>query len=118
MHIIIDGQITKHLDDPKAIESFIRHTASSCGMQILSGPHTAEVTDHGFEDGWSSVAIIKQSTITVHIFSLAQYIYIDVFTCGPKPDIDKIVDLARSMFDLRKHQIIALPRGDQHRGII
>ena len=90
MHIIIDGQITKHLDDPKAIESFIRHTASSCGMQILSGPHTAEVTDHGFEDGWSSVAIIKQSTITVHIFSLAQYIYIDVFTCGPKPDIDKI----------------------------
>jgi len=116
MHLMIDGYITKHLDDRKALEAFVKYIASICNMQILSGPHTVEVTDENYEDGWSSVAVSKQSTIAVHMFSLARYIYIDVFTCGQRPDIEKIVLMARGIFGLYNEQVIALPRGHQHRG--
>lgn len=77
-HIIFDAYNCDFLPGSE-LERIIRDLARLCGMRLLLGPIVVEgVPDN---PGYTAFAVIDFSHISIHTFSDAREVCVDVFSC-------------------------------------
>lgn len=82
-HIILDAFNcdNSYLNDTSKIDAIIRKTAELCGMKILHGPVVLEGVPEN--PGVTGFAVIDFSHISIHTFTKAQEVCVDIFSCKP-----------------------------------
>lgn len=90
------------VNDKAALEQFLHTLAKSIDMTILAGPILAEGIPEN--PGFSALAIIDYSHISVHTFTKYDEALIDVFSCKPY-DRNVVRDLCQSIFATPESQI-------------
>ncbi|MGH1412784.1 MAG: adenosylmethionine decarboxylase [Pelagimonas sp.] len=105
-HILVDFWGADHLHDPRPAADVLRRAAQSAGATVL------EVNLHDFGDraGFTGVALLAESHISIHTWPEHGYAAIDIFMCG---DCDPLLSLAplRAYFQPESEQIKQLKRG-------
>lgn len=98
-HIIIDAYNCQpnHLSDKGKIDKAIRDITKLCGMGLLHGPVVLEGVPQN--PGVTGFAIIDFSHISIHTFTNAKEICVDIFSCKPF-DYEKVKNYVQKAFAL------------------
>lgn len=88
------------LDDVKALEHLLVKAAQAAQATVIES-----VFHHFSPYGVSGVVVIAESHLTIHTWPEYGYAAIDIFTCGPKMDLDAAVAVIRSGLKGRTFQI-------------
>ena len=91
-HLIVRAEIESGPKTAEDVVSWFKALAEKIDMEILSGPHVEYVNDVG-NKGFTSVAIIKTSHISMHIWDEQSpaLVQLDVYSCknfNPKDVFD------------------------------
>lgn len=78
-HIIDLEECNGKIADREAVAAFVTMVAEAVNMHILQGPVVAEGIEQN--PGFSAIAIIDYSHISVHTFTAYNEVLIDVFSC-------------------------------------
>lgn len=79
------------INNEEYISSLIIDLSSLINMNIISGPHILSYGDPSSKDhGVTGFAIIAESHISVHTFTLGRCAYFDIFSCKGF-DIEKAI---------------------------
>jgi S-adenosylmethionine decarboxylase proenzyme len=79
------------LDDVKALEQLLLQAARAAKATVIQSVF------HRFSPyGVSGVVVIAESHLTIHTWPEYGYAAIDIFTCGPKMDLDAAVEVIRA----------------------
>ncbi len=88
------------LNDAHALEQLLLHAARAAHATVV------ESVFHRFSPyGVSGVVMIAESHLTIHTWPEYGYAAIDIFTCGPKMDLDAAVEVIRQGLGGRTLQI-------------
>ncbi len=101
-HHIFDFRNCQNINDPKVILKFIKELAKAINMKIIGGPIIAEGVPNN--PGWSAVAIVDFSHISVHTFTHSNEALIDVFSCR-EYNKDKALEVCQKFFATQKTEI-------------
>ncbi len=74
------------LDDVKGLENLLLAAAHAAKATVIQS-----VFHHFSPHGVSGVVVIAESHLTIHTWPEYGYAAIDIFTCGPKMDLDAAV---------------------------
>ena len=86
-HLIAEMHGARNLIDPAPSVSVLRDAAQACGATVLD----IHVHDFGDRAGFTGVALLAESHISLHSWPEHGYLAVDVFVCGgvdPRPAID------------------------------
>ncbi len=99
-HLIVRAEVNAPplFRDRQKIDDEMKSLIKAIDMNILSGPHTAW-SDKDGNEGYSSVAIIDTSSITLHSW-ISGVIQLDVYSC--KPFAIKKVFMWLAQFEIEK----------------
>lgn len=99
-HLIVRAEVNAPplFRDRQKIDDEMKSLIKAIDMNILSGPHTAW-SDKDGNEGYSSVAIIDTSSITLHSWTTG-VIQLDVYSC--KPFAIKKVFMWLAQFEIEK----------------
>ncbi|MEP5762551.1 MAG: adenosylmethionine decarboxylase [Litoreibacter sp.] len=86
-HLIADFYGARHLVDHKPAEAIFAQAAKKGGATLLG----IEMHDFGERSGFTGVAILAESHISIHTWPEHQHAAIDIFMCG---DADPRLSLA------------------------
>lgn len=119
--LIMDGYTCRpSLLEPNSLFDFIDKTVEVLDMEYLQRPLAARVPTNlekinsGEDDGgWSVVAQITTSHISVHCWPLRSAFMLDIFSCRPF-DLDKAVDIARTWLHVSRATVWKIKRIDPH----
>lgn len=103
-HIIIDAFNCNNslISDTSRVEAIIRSVASLCGMTILHGPVVlAGVPEN---PGVTGFVIIDFSHISIHTFTKAREVCIDIFSCKPF-DYEKVRNYVMEELSLSEENV-------------
>lgn len=88
------------LDDVKALEQILLQAAHAAKATVIQSVF------HRFSPyGVSGVVVIAESHLTIHTWPEYGYAAIDIFTCGPKMDLDAAVEVIRERLGGRMMQL-------------
>lgn len=88
------------LDDVKALEQILLQAAHAAKAMVIQSVF------HRFSPyGVSGVVVIAESHLTIHTWPEYGYAAIDIFTCGPKMDLDAAVAVIRERLGGRMMQL-------------
>lgn len=88
------------LDDVKALERLLLEAARAANATVLQSVF------HRFSPyGVSGVVVIAESHLTIHTWPEYGYAAIDIFTCGPKMNLDAAVAVIRERLGGRMMQL-------------
>lgn len=105
-HAICELWGAKHLDSPETTERALRDAVTAGGATLI------EVFVHQFSPhGVSGVAVIAESHVAVHTWPELGYVAADVFTCGERVHLDRIVDVLRDTFEAESCEVRHIARG-------
>ncbi len=119
-HIIIDAYNCQpsHLSDRDKVDKVIRDITKLCGMTLLHGPVVLEGVPEN--PGITGFAIIDFSHISIHTFTNAEELCIDIFSCKPF-DYEKVKDYVQKTFALDgkyiKYIEVEYPKESELQGI-
>lgn len=91
-HLIVEVfEADPHLlDDAHALEQLLLQAARAANATVIQSVF------HRFSPyGVSGVVVIAESHLTIHTWPEYGYAAIDIFTCGPKMDLDAAVEVVR-----------------------
>jgi len=77
------------------LRKFVEKVAESVGMKILEGPIVAQGVE--INPGFSALAIIDYSHISVHTFTKYQEALIDIFSCK-EYDRERVLNVCKEFF--------------------
>lgn len=88
------------LNDARALEQLLLQAAHAAHATVI------ESVFHRFSPhGVSGVVVIAESHLTIHTWPEYGYAAIDIFTCGPKMDLDAAMAVIRAGLGGRTMQI-------------
>jgi S-adenosylmethionine decarboxylase proenzyme len=76
------------LDDAHALEQLLLQAARAANATVIQS-----VFHHFSPYGVSGVVVIAESHLTIHTWPEYRYAAIDIFTCGPKMDLEAAVEV-------------------------
>jgi S-adenosylmethionine decarboxylase proenzyme len=76
------------LDDAHALEQLLLQAARAANATVIQS-----VFHHFNPYGVSGVVVIAESHLTIHTWPEYRYAAIDIFTCGPKMDLEAAVEV-------------------------
>ena len=82
----------RRLADPESIRRFVPTVVDAIGMRA-AGPLALDRFGGDDLEGWSALALIETSSITVHADEFGNRCFVDVFSCKPF-DADTAVAIA------------------------
>lgn len=95
-HNIFDLEdCNEKINDPQILRSFLEELVKEVKMSILEGPIIAQGKSEN--PGFSAVAIIDFSHVSIHTFSNSKEALIDVFSCK-EYDKEKVLKLCQKYF--------------------
>ncbi len=94
------------------LEVLLRQAAQAAGATVLS------IESFAFPPmpwvGMTSLAVLQESHISVHIWPQYGYVAIDIFTCGAHIHIEKALEVLRQFFKPMRISFVKLDRGFTH----
>ncbi len=95
-HCVIDLTMCNELiDDSEFLKKFIDALAKEIGMTIIAGPLVAKGIPEN--PGYSALAIVDFSHISIHTFTSHKEALIDIFSCKPY-DRERALSLCKETF--------------------
>ena len=101
-HLIVEAWDAdpRLLNDVQALEQLLLEAARAANATVLQSVF------HRFSPyGVSGVVVIAESHLTIHTWPEYGYAAIDIFTCGPKMDLDAAVAVIRERLGGRMMQL-------------
>ena len=86
-HLFAEFHGASNLYDPEPARAVLHEAAAACGATVL-GVH---LHDFGARAGFTGIAVLAESHISLHSWPEHGYLAIDVFVCGgadPRPAVD------------------------------
>jgi S-adenosylmethionine decarboxylase len=94
-HIFDLEDCNQKINDPKILRDFLEELVKKVKMSILEGPIIAQGKPEN--PGFSAVAIIDFSHVSIHTFANSKEVLIDVFSCK-EYDKEKVLKLCKKYF--------------------
>ena len=105
-HIIAEYFGALHLEDPVAGADALRRAAEAAGASVLA----VHAHDFGDRAGFTGVAMLAESHISVHTWPEHGYAAIDIFMCGEaRPELS--LNVLAEYFAPRSQTVKTLSRG-------
>jgi S-adenosylmethionine decarboxylase len=105
-HLIADFYGATQLFDGKKAEEVLRQAAAAAGATVL------DINLHDFGDryGFTGVALLAESHISIHTWPENEYAAIDIFMCGDA-DPNLSLGVLREYFSPQQEQVQLFHRG-------
>lgn len=101
------------LRDREHIDQIICEAIEKIGMHLIDGPHSVWYADCAEKDiGVSSVAILAESSISIHTYPMTSYLACDIFSCKPFDDL-ALIEFFKERLHISHYQVNRLMRGSQ-----
>ena len=117
-HLMIDGYggDKQRLNDESLVIQSLSELPQKMGMRILGKPQVYLAPENDMKDpgGWSGVAVIMESHISVHTFPERRFVSIDVYTCRNGLDVEFISNYFKTLFDLKDLETNFVKRGTRY----
>jgi S-adenosylmethionine decarboxylase len=121
VHLTLDGYggSPERLGDPACVRFWLEDVPVLLGMTKLAPPVLVEVDKLSDKDpgGVTGIVLIAESHISVHTFPLRGFVSADVYTCQNQLDVERLLELLRTTFeldDIEHNLIIRGTRYPQH----
>ena len=83
-HLMMDCHRCQQLDDMQAVYDVLDKLSELLGMTKIMPPYVFPYSGLVPEDaGITGVVVIAESHITIHTFTLKDFLFVDVFSCNP-----------------------------------
>ncbi|MCD6283939.1 adenosylmethionine decarboxylase [bacterium] len=105
-HIILDLWGARFTNNERKIKQVLKEAVSVAKSTLIS-IQTHKYSPHGF----SAIALVSESHISIHTWPEYKYIAIDIFTCGEKTDPYAAVNVFKNTFKPKKVEIVEIKRG-------
>lgn len=106
-HVIADFFNASQLLDEHSAARALRAAAKAAKATVLE----VKLHKFGAEDGFTGVALLAESHISIHTWPEYSYAAIDIFMCG-NADPTASLDVLRDYFQPQQTKIQSLSRGD------
>ncbi len=105
-HVISEFYDARNLYDPEPMEAVFRAAAKAAKATVL------DVNAHDFGDraGFTGVALLAESHISIHTWPEYGYAAIDIFMCGDA-EPEKSLEVLRNYFEPQRHETRLIKRG-------
>lgn len=115
VHLMLDGYEADPvlLADQTKLRELLDTIPKLLSMTTIAKPMVVEVGPLNQKDpgGLSGFVLIAESHISFHTFPKRQFITIDVYTCQPDMDIDKVTKILKESFKIGRQQVYVQKRG-------
>jgi len=110
------GGDKQRLNDESLVIQSLSELPQKMGMRILGKPQVYLAPENDMKDpgGWSGVAVIMESHISVHTFPERRFVSIDVYTCRNGLDVEFISNYFKTLFDLKDLETNFVKRGTRY----
>ncbi|MEL6258145.1 MAG: adenosylmethionine decarboxylase [Pseudomonadota bacterium] len=105
-HLIIDLHGATKLDDEQVIRQAFLDCIEACGATLLH-IHLHRFTPYA---GYSGVAVLSESHISIHTWPERDYAALDVFMCGSAEPL-KSIDILKAAFEPDRVEVQDILRG-------
>ena len=105
-HLIAEFWGASNLVDPEPARAVLREAAEACGATVLG----INLHDFGERAGFTGVAVLSESHISLHSWPEHGYMAVDVFMCG-ECDPRGAVDVLADHFQPAQTEVRVLSRG-------
>ncbi len=106
LHLIADFFDAAALYDPLPAQEVLRRAALAAKAQVLE----VKTHDFGQRAGFTGVALLAESHISVHTWPEQGYAAIDIFMCGAaSPQVS--LDVLKAYFRPKRTEVQAISRG-------
>jgi len=105
-HVIAEFYGASHLMDPDPAIDALREAAHAADATVLD----IKLHDFGETGGFTGVALLAESHISIHTWPEHGYAAIDIFMCGDA-DTAKSLDVLRRYFAPESEDVTSLKRG-------
>lgn len=113
LHLIADFYDAKALIDPVPAQGALRKAAEAAGASLLD----VNTHDFGARAGFTGVALLAESHISIHTWPEYDYAAIDIFMCGDaRPDLS--LKVLETYFAPRRTEIQRISRGTPQRSTL
>lgn len=106
-HVIAEFYGADALFDADAAGPVLRQAAEAAGAVVLD----VNMHDFGEREGFTGVALLAESHISIHTWPEHGYAAIDIFMCGDC-DTSKSLDVLRTYFAPTSENVTILKRGE------
>lgn len=106
IHLIADFFDSTALYDPTPAQDALTRAALAAKAQVLS----VETHDFGQRAGFTGVALLAESHISVHTWPEHGYAAIDIFMCGDA-EPQRSLDVLKSFFRPQRVEVQSIQRG-------
>lgn len=107
LHLIADFFGASQLLDAQPVDAILRDAAQAASATILS----VKLHDFGNRFGFTGVALLAESHISIHTWPENDYAAIDIFMCGDV-EPERSLDVLRQYFRPQREQLQLLKRGN------
>ena len=105
-HIILDLWGIKMINNEKEIEKILKKAVIATNSTLIN------MQTHRYHPyGFSAIALVAESHISIHTWPEYKYMAIDIFTCGEKTDPYAAVDVFKNAFKPKKIEVMEVKRG-------
>ena len=115
VHLMIDGYgaCRRRLADADRLRALLDSVPGQLGMTSIAAPQVVEVGPKNRKDpgGLSGFVMIAESHISFHTFPNRGFVTIDLYTCQPKLDHDRVVRLMQDEFAFSDADVFLQERG-------
>ncbi|HDD35538.1 MAG TPA: adenosylmethionine decarboxylase [Candidatus Desulfofervidus auxilii] len=110
-HLILElwGCKGEILDSESLIKEMLKKGVEVCGAKLK------EIKTHKFNpQGLSAVALLNESYLSIHSWPEVGYAAVDIYTCAPHVDPERIVEIVKTYLRPQKMHMLNLSRGVTH----
>lgn len=105
-HVLADFHGASALHLPEPAEAVLREAAEAAGAQVLE----IKLHDFGDRSGFTGVALLAESHISIHTWPEHGYAALDIFMCGECDPMDALPAL-RAYFKPTQEEVTQILRG-------
>lgn len=115
IHLMLDGYDADPtlLRDAAHLSDLLRDLPERLGMHAIAPPQLVEVGPMNRKDpgGLSGFVMIAESHVSFHTFPLRRFVTIDLYTCQPSIDRERVVGLLTDAFGIESFDVFIQARG-------
>ncbi|MFH1047108.1 MAG: adenosylmethionine decarboxylase [Patescibacteria group bacterium] len=111
LHLMLDGYgaDSKLLHDVSHIFNVLDSLPALIGMRKIGFPHMAKFEESDIA-GVSGIIMIMESHISIHTYSLKEFLTADVYSCK-EFDTQKAIDYLQASFKIKQSDVQLVKRG-------
>ena len=104
---------TRALHDDHTLTTFMRDLVTRIGMTVIAGPLVATEEGPPEKAGKSAVVILAESHAAIHTYPHLNEIFVNVFSCKPFREQDRLAEFCRLVGDYRVAERTFTRRGEE-----